>query len=109
MGRPVAVPRFQPVRTGNADMDRAQDSIAQHLNDVLAAPLSNSIILSVTLAVGVNAISHGLGRAPQGFFAMAHTRGATGDIADDRDTNPHTAKVLYVHSSTATDANLLVY
>lgn len=101
--------RFTPIRTGNTALDRIQDEIARPLNDLLGKGLSGARVMIVTLASGVNVIEHALGRVPTGFLAMAHTRGATGDIADDRATNAHTDRVLYVHTSTATAATLVVF
>lgn len=108
----MASPRFQQIaipRTGHRDTDRALAETSRLLNTVLDAPLSRARVMTVTLIVGLNRVSHGLGRVPIGFLATPHSTGTTHAIADARTTNAHTSSLLHVHSATATDATLVVF
>lgn len=108
----MGAPRFQAValpRTGHADTDRALAELSRLLNVALDGPLARSRVMTVALAVGVNHVSHGLGRVPAGFLATPHSTGTTHAISDGRAANPHTSTLLHVHSATATDATLVVF
>lgn len=89
-------------------LDAMQNTWASALNPIIASPQNNSIILkNIALAVGVNVISHKLGRNLQG-WNPTRIRAAT-VIYDQQDTNQTPQLTLVLISSAAAVVDLEVF
>lgn len=96
------------IQTQNQELNMLQTQWAKSLYPVTSNPLNfGTTLVRVSLAVGDNVISHGLGRALMGWFPV-RVRAAT-TIYDKQDANSTPALTLVLNSSAAVVVDLLVY
>jgi len=92
-----------PLLTDVQSVARTFVEWARVLNPIVSHEVIRGRIMTATLASGTTAVSHGLGRIPQHFWA-------TPDTASVTISNPggHTDKFLYVQASGACDASIQI-
>lgn len=85
-----------------------QTTWSMQLNPLLAAPLSNGILLErVSLASGANVINHKLGRKLKGWFITRLRASAT--VYDTQDSNARPQLTLNLTSSAAVTVDIYVF
>lgn len=101
---------FKHLVTADPAFRQVQDSLRETLGVLTASTLTNGAILTnVTLAVGNNQISHGLGRNYQSYF-LGRQRSvlAASTITENTSTNINRAVFLILNSTAACAIDLLV-
>ncbi len=102
------VPPFRREHTGNAPLDRIQDNVAALQKALsLVQLLDGKLVGPVTIGATSTVVSHALGRAPRGAFAI-DLRG------DARVWRPSTQPTdatqdMYMQASTSVTATLWVW
>lgn len=62
------------VQTESRTDNQAQQNIIQGVAPLMSSPLAvNNHVIGVTLAVGINKVSHGLGQLPVGMFVTKNS------------------------------------
>jgi hypothetical protein len=102
------IPKFSPVQSEDRVVNQLQDRVAKTLNLVASQVILDSNILkSVALAVGDNAIQHGLGRPLVGWFLVRVRAGTV--IFDKQDTNGSPGATLILNSSGTNNVDIYVF
>lgn len=100
--------RTPRVQTDNREINQLQSNFAAVLDPIASRPITQGAILKgVVLAAGTTGVSHGLGKAPQGWIVIRQRAAAS--IYDTQDTNSIPGLTLDLVSSAAVIVDLYVF
>lgn len=101
-----AIPNQQ---TNDRNLGSAQQYLSQALSPLLKNPLTNGNVLeNISLAIGDNTISHGLGRALQG-WSIVRMRSVFSQLYDKQTTNSNIENTLVLNSSAVVVVDVYVF
>lgn len=98
--------KMDPIRTGQAVIDRAQDQVVSKLNQLLEHPLVEAIPVEVTLQAGLNKIGHGASRVIRKMLWSCDADGAV--ISSRQSDNPHPDRDFWVWLAGADSAKAVI-
>lgn len=97
-----------PAQVGKEGLPVQTSQTLTALNQLLKSPLVNGKVLAnVSLSSGDNTVSHGLGRALQGWFPVRLRGSAT--LYDKQDSNSNPNATLVINASAQVKADLYVF
>lgn len=100
---------FRKINTTNTELMRVQDAVAESLNVLNSALLTEArLIPGVLIGTSATPVEHGLGREPQGWFVVDANTGASLWRSSSPPVNAP-AKLLYLQASTPVTVTLVVF
>lgn len=101
--------KFTKLQGDDRESNQVQDNIQRVLQPVLNNPILNGTLLkTVKLTVGANAINHGLGRALVG-WTLTRIRAAAVSVYDTQDSNTLPNLTLNLTSNAAVTVDIYVF
>jgi hypothetical protein len=96
------------VQTNDRNVNQLQQNFKKAIEPVLKNPIvTGTILTSVTLNSGSNSISHGLGRAIQGWTIIRQR--AQANIWDSQDSNTTPQSTLALNASAKVTVDIYVF